>query len=102
MRSEEELKIFLKRCRAVSGFGMSEGPCPIEEDKPEIPLDIKEDDPHYEMMLEHQKDKRGCCAECSFPSAIEWVLGGLNDPTENGQNRLINLMRGDISGENAD
>lgn len=67
MRTEQELRDFLKRCNEVSGFGMSDGNCPMT-------------------------GTEGCCAECTTPSAIEWVLGESNNGAENGQNKLINAL----------
>lgn len=38
-------------------------------------------------------EHKGCCAECSFPSAINWVLGNDNDPSDNGQKRLFQALK---------
>ena len=53
MRSEDELKEFLQKCKDAprEGNGALTDICPIDS-------------------------KFGCCAECSFPSGIVWVLGG--------------------------
>jgi len=69
MRSEQELRKMLEECRKVASFGVSNGPCPMED------------------------GKEGCCAECSAPSTIEWVLGENDNPTANGQNRLIDILK---------
>jgi len=69
VRSETELRKALKDCGRVSSFGLSEGPCPQSPD-----------------------GERGCCAECSFPSTIIWVLGDIGDSTANGQSRLIDAI----------
>jgi hypothetical protein len=52
MRSEQEIRGALADCHKAIGLGMSNGPCPRRRD-----------------------GGRGCCAECSFPSTVEWVLG---------------------------
>jgi hypothetical protein len=70
MKTEEELRKFLKKCDKVRGFGMSEGSCPFEKGR-----------------------KRGCCAECSTPSTIQWVLENKGKPTDNAQNELINIFK---------
>ena len=112
MRSEEELKNFLEKCHSVSGFGMSNGPCPLETNEKkecvkyciyaetEIEAMKLRENMSQEDIDEAKKeccdnwDKHlGCCAECSFPSVIEWVLGKDKNPTDNGQNRLINLIK---------
>ncbi len=53
MRSEDELKEFLQKCKDAprEGGGALTDICPID-------------------------DKFGCCTECSFPSGVLWVLGG--------------------------
>lgn len=71
MRSEKEIIDFLDKCDKVRDYGMSKGPCPLLIN-----------DPDYDS-------KSGCCAECSFPSTILWVLNLGNKPTDNGQSRLI-------------
>jgi hypothetical protein len=38
-------------------------------------------------------EHKGCCAECSFPAAISWVLGSNNNPTDNGQKRLFQALK---------
>lgn len=70
MRSEDEIRQALDDCRKVQGFGLSEGPCPRESD-----------------------GSVGCCAECSFPSAVKWVLGDEGNGSDNGQDNLINALR---------
>jgi hypothetical protein len=93
MRSEEELKKFLEACRAVSDFGLSKGPCPLLVGEKKDCLE------HCDFPEEDRKSccaewdlRRGCCAECSFPSAIEWVLGGTGNPTDNGQKILFKTL----------
>lgn len=111
MRSEKELRDFLEACNKASGFGLSEGPCPLKVNEkkdcekycsydrerikhPEI-FD-KDIEKMKKECCEQFDEHKGCCSECSFPSAIVWVLGASNDPTDNGQNRLINAMKGEI------
>jgi hypothetical protein len=69
MKTETQLRTFLTACGAVRDFGMSSGPCPMNVD-----------------------GGLGCCAECSTPAAIEWVLGDRQDGSANGQQELINAM----------
>jgi hypothetical protein len=96
MRSEEELKSFLTACHSVCGFGMSNGPCPLKLNEVKTCLD------NCDLPLGSEDRKRccaqwdehkGCCAECSFPSAISWVLGNDDNPTDNGQKRLIQALK---------
>lgn len=98
MRSEEELKEFLKACRAVSSFGLSTGPCPLQANEEKTCLEIcdsvKGSDDQKQCCAEWDM-RRGCCAECSFPSAIVWVLGNDNNPTDNGQKRLFKAIAGE-------
>jgi len=72
MRSEKELKEFLKKCVDAprEGNGSTTENCPIDG------------------------DNYGCCAECSFPSAIEWVLGANNNPSHNLQQKVISFFQG--------
>ncbi|KKN78273.1 hypothetical protein LCGC14_0351320 [marine sediment metagenome] len=51
MKSEKQIKDFLKKCSDTprSSNGMLADNCPID-------------------------GELGCCAECSFPSGLEWVL----------------------------
>lgn len=51
MRSERELREFLRKCKDAprEGNGMLTDICPIDGES-------------------------GCCAECSFPSGIVWAL----------------------------
>lgn len=72
MRSEREIREILAKCDAVSAFGLSDGQCPLEED-----------------------GRRGCCAECSFPSAMRWVLGSDGGATDNGQDKIIKALKGE-------
>lgn len=69
MKTEKQLLEFLEKCNKVAGFGMSNGPCPFEKGR-----------------------KKGCCAECSTPSTIQWVLGNKSKVTDNGQSNLINAL----------
>jgi len=69
MKTEKELKKFLKDCEKVCDFGFSKGPCPMNSD-----------------------GRKGCCAECSTPSAIEWVLETEKNDSKNGQQRLIDIL----------
>lgn len=70
MKTEQEIKLLLKECEAVRDWGMSKGPCPVDED-----------------------GQRGCCAECSMPSALYWVLGEGDNPSHNSQDVLIELFK---------
>jgi len=71
MRTEEEIRKALEECDKVSGYAMSDGPCP-----------------------RNTNGRKGCCAECSFPSAIAWVLGEEKKGSENGQANLISAIKG--------
>ena len=82
MRSEKEIGAFLDACNKVAGFGVSTGPCPLELDRESY----GDDD-----------DRCGCCEECSFPSGVEWVLGG--DVRGNGQQELIRIFKEGQSGQ---
>ena len=77
MRSEEEIREAMEQCAAVNGWGMSEGPCPFESD-----------------------GERGCCAECSTMSTLQWVLGNSDSPNKNGQDQVIDALMN--LGENND
>jgi len=66
MKTEKQIKDFLKRCDKVRDFGMSKGKCPAEKG-----------------------NKKGCCAECSMPSTLLWVLGADVTGSDNMQNVLI-------------
>lgn len=70
MKTEKEIKAFLKKCDKVSDFGMSRGACPAEKNK-----------------------RRGCCAECSMPSTLRWVLGDDVIASENGQERMFGMLK---------
>jgi hypothetical protein len=70
MRTEAEIKKFLIRCNKARGFGMSEKRCPAENGR-----------------------RKGCCAECSMPSSLTWVLGKETKPSANGQDFLIEVFR---------
>lgn len=70
MRTEKEIRKFLVRCRNASGFGMSEKNCPAEKGR-----------------------RKGCCAECSMPATLLWVLEDDTKASANGQDELINALR---------
>jgi hypothetical protein len=70
MKTEKEIKQFLKKCDKVSDFGMSKGACPAEKNK-----------------------TRGCCAECSMPSTLRWVLEDNVTGSSNGQERMFELLK---------
>ena len=108
MRSEVEIKEFLKLCRASSDYGLSKGPCPllINETK-DCTKYCTYNDPCPESIPKEEWEKmrkdccedwdkhEGCCAECSYPSALEWVLNEriTEDAGANGQKRLINDIK---------
>jgi len=69
MKTEQQLRDVLTSCRAVADWGMSKGPCPMDTE-----------------------GERGCCAECSTPAAIAWVLDERQDGAANGQTELINAI----------
>jgi hypothetical protein len=69
MRTEQEIREKMNACNAVSGFGMSNGPCPFNKDG-----DI------------------GCCAECNRFGMMEWMLGDDKNPTHNEQERMIEMV----------
>jgi len=71
MRTEAEIREALARCTDVAGYGMSLGPCPMNTD-----------------------GEPGCCAECSAPSTLLWVLGEGDHPTANAQDLLVAALRG--------
>lgn len=70
MRTEKEIREKMDACNAVAGFGVSNGPCPFNED-----------------------GSKGCCAECSTLSTLYWVLGDGKKPNINGQGALINMFK---------
>jgi len=81
MKTEQQLRDFLAQCKKVRSFGLSKGPCPM--------------DPESEF---------GCCAECSTPAAIQWVLCETTDGSVNGQQLLGNTIAenmADLDGEDA-
>jgi hypothetical protein len=97
MRPAEELKKFLEACSDVCDFGLSKGPCPLKiNDKKDCQefCDYPEDSEDHKQCCAEWNKRQGCCAECSFPSAIQWVLGEDNNPTDNGQKRLIQALKG--------
>ena len=65
MKTEKQIKDFLARCNKVRDYGMSKGRCPAEGGR-----------------------RIGCCAECSMPSALQWVLGKDVNPAANMQHQL--------------
>lgn len=72
MKSEKELLEYLEKCDKVRDFGMSKGPCPFDGD-----------------------GELGCCAECSTPATLDWVLiDERKNPTSNMQQVMIDIMRG--------
>jgi hypothetical protein len=77
MKTEKELKNFLRKCDKVRNFGMSNGPCPFIECSDE----------------ELEENKLGCCAECSTPATIAWVLELGDHPTDNMQHVLANAFK---------
>ena len=117
MRSEQEILEFLDKCREASSFGVSQGPCPLKASEPKYCLeDCPFDDPEFvkgyeggdgteegrkaaltadkKECCEEWDKRRGCCAECSYPSAMEWVMGKDSGATDNGQKRLISFLGG--------
>ena len=71
MKTEKQIRDFLARCDKVRDFGMSKGSCPAEEGR-----------------------HKGCCAECSVPSTMLWVLGKDVKASSNMQDVLIEALRG--------
>ncbi|MBU2249897.1 MAG: hypothetical protein KKD77_24340 [Gammaproteobacteria bacterium] len=71
MKTEIQIKNFLARCYKVRDFGMSKGKCPAEKGR-----------------------RKGCCAECSMPSTLLWVLGKDVKASANMQDVLIEALRG--------
>lgn len=59
MKTEKELKDFLYKCESVITYGMSHCPCPFKD-----------------------YGAKGCCAKCSTPATIRWVLGTNEITTE--------------------
>jgi len=72
MKTEKQIKDFLARCNKVRDFGMSKGKCPAEKGR-----------------------RKGCCAECSMPSTLVWVLGKDVKASANMQDILIAALRGE-------
>jgi len=70
VKTEKQIKDFLTRCNKVSSFGMSKGKCPAETGR-----------------------RKGCCAECSMPSTLRWVLGEDVKASANMQDGLINVFK---------
>ncbi len=71
LRSEQEIRDLLSKCKKVAAFGMSKGPCPLNEDGQE-----------------------GCCAECSASNTLRWVLGGDDNPSHNAQDLMGKTLEG--------
>ena len=69
MRTEEEIREAMRKCDEVADWGISNGPCPFNDDGEE-----------------------GCCAECSTPSTLRWVLGSNANASKNGQSHLIDVL----------
>ena len=106
MRTKAEIKSFLEQCRAVSGYGMSTGPCPLKKDDvkrcqtmctyddKELGIELSETEREQakKACCDRWEERSGCCAECSFPSALEWVLGNNVKGSNNGQQRLIQRL----------
>jgi hypothetical protein len=69
MKTEKEIKYFLARCDKARGHGMSKKRCPAENGR-----------------------RKGCCAECSMPSALRWVLGEEVIASHNMQHQLIEVF----------
>jgi len=72
MKTEKQIRDFLARCDKVRDFGMSKGSCPAEEGR-----------------------RKGCCAECSMPSTLMWVLDKDVKGSANMQDVLIAALRGE-------
>jgi hypothetical protein len=70
MKTEKQLRDFLSACGAVRDWGMSKGLCPMDAN-----------------------GNKGCCAECSAPSAVKWVLDECEDGSTNGQDALIDMLK---------
>jgi hypothetical protein len=106
MRSEQEIRNILAECKKVCDFGMSKGPCPLKADEKkdcinDCSWDLSAKEIPSEDLEREKKNccelwdmRRGCCAECSFPSALEWVLGEDRNGADNGQERLMDELRG--------
>ena len=70
MKTERQIRSFLARCNKVRDYGMSKGKCPAE-----------------------RGIKAGCCAECSMPSTLLWILGKPVKGSENAQDSLIENLQ---------
>jgi len=70
MKTEKQIKDFLARCNKVRSFSMSKGRCPAENGR-----------------------RKGCCAECSMPSTLQWVLGEDVKASSNAQHRLVKELK---------
>uniref|UniRef100_A0A6M3K8Q7 Uncharacterized protein n=1 Tax=viral metagenome TaxID=1070528 RepID=A0A6M3K8Q7_9ZZZZ len=70
MKTEKQIRDFLTRCDKIRDFGMSKGICPAEKGR-----------------------HKGCCAECSLPSTLLWVLGKDVKASANAQDVLIEAFR---------
>ena len=69
MKSKKQIRNLLVRCDNVRGYGMSLGRCPAEKGR-----------------------RKGCCAECSMPSTLRWVLDEDVKPSANAQDELIERL----------
>lgn len=70
VRTEKEISDLLSKCEKVSDFGMSKGPC-----------------------LLNDRGEKGCCAECSLPNALRWILGGDDNPSYNAQDLMGEALK---------
>lgn len=98
MRSEQEIRNILAECKKVCDFGMSKGPCPLKADDKkdcinDCSWDLSAKEREKKICCELWDMRRGCCAECSFPSVLEWVLGEDRIGSDNGQKRLMGELR---------
>lgn len=95
MRSEQEIRDALEACGKVSNWGMSDGPCPFEKPRDWM-YDRDDDDNIIDPNQDISDYLRGCCAECSLPSALRWVLNDEKEtnPSANGQALLIDTIAG--------
>ena len=69
MRTKQEILENIEKCSKVASFGISNGPCPFNDDGLE-----------------------GCCAECSTMSTLQWVLKSSKSPNRNAQNIMIEKL----------
>ena len=76
MRSEQEIRQALAACSKVANYGISDGPCPLDP-----------------------RGKEGCCAECTAPSTLLWVLGSVDRANVNGQERMFARFNEIVGGD---